>query len=587
MIREAPNINHLWSALIVEELVRLGGDHFFVAPGSRSTPLVTAVGRHERTTAIVHYDERGTAFAALGYARATGKPAVWITTSGTAVANGLPAVIEAHMDNVPLILITADRPPELRQTGANQTINQANIFGSYLKWSFEGAAPSLDISPAYVLTSVDQAVHRAIWRDKGPVHLNWMFREPLVPISMNIDLSDYLAEISEWIDTGSPFTTYSGADVREVFFDTEEVINTIFGSKKGLITIGRLGSMKEVASVCKVVQHLKWPVYADVASSLRLGGTSYLNSPPLSSLLFRPKEGTFHSELDVVIQFGKRSTSKKLNNWIRDSRPKQYILVDSFAGRIDPMHNVTHRIEGSVSSFCTMLVEYDHPESPDNEWVNEWHKANKDVNDGLSSYFNDQKELSEPMVARIISECIGKEDGLVLGNSMPVRDMNEFAVSDSNWVFTVTNRGASGIDGAVGIAAGFAIGYKKPVTILLGDLSLLHDLNSLALGRQVTTPLVIVVINNDGGGIFSFLPIAAYEDVFEPFFGTPHGLSFSAAAGMFGYTYHNPTSCAEFRKMYSMAIQTKGLTLIEVNTERGQNRKLHQDIEGFLVARRQ
>ena len=500
LIREAPNINHLWSALIVEELVRLGIDHFFVAPGSRSTPIATAIGRHEQSTSIIHFDERGAAFAALGYARATSKPAVWVTTSGTAVANGLPAVIEAHMDGVPLILITADRPPELRQTGANQAINQANVFNSYLTWSFEGATPSTEIPLAYVLTSIDQAVHRTLWGDKGPVHLNWMFRDPLEPSLTNVDLSLYLDEISDWIESSTPFTKYFGSSNRNVFSDTNEITHTILGAKRGLIIAGRLDSPKDAIAVSKVAEHLQWPIYADIASFLRLGGSRFLNRAPLSSFLFRSSLRTSLHELDVVVQFGKRSTSKNLNNWIRDSRTKRYILVDSFPGRIDPMHNVTHRVEGSVSSFCTMLIDQDRSASNvDKEWVNNWNRENKDVLEGLSSYLDDKKELSEPMVARIISECIGKEDGLVLGNSMPVRDMNMFGVCDRKWVFTVTNRGASGIDGTIGVAVGFAIGHKKPVTTLLGDLSLLHDLNSLSLGRHVSVPLVIVVINNDGG----------------------------------------------------------------------------------------
>jgi len=181
MAIDAPNVQYLWAKLIVEELLRSGAGHFFLAPGSRSTPLALAVARNRRARYHVHFDERGTAFAALGYGRATGKPAVWITTSGTAVANGLPAVVEAATDGVPLILLTADRPPELRETGANQTIDQAKIFGDYVRWQLDLPVPDPAIDPAFVLTTVDQAVYRSLRAPAGPVHLNCMFREPLVP----------------------------------------------------------------------------------------------------------------------------------------------------------------------------------------------------------------------------------------------------------------------------------------------------------------------------------------------------------------------------------------------------------------------
>ena len=181
MNRDTPRANRLWAYLIVEELLRCGIDFFCVAPGSRSTPLVAALAANEKARSLIHFDERGTAFAALGYARATGRPAAWITTSGTAVANGLPAVVEAATDGVPMVLLTADRPPELRQTGANQTIDQPDIFGDYVRWRFDLPAPDPGIDPAMVLTTIDQAAYRASRTPQGPVHLNLMFREPLLP----------------------------------------------------------------------------------------------------------------------------------------------------------------------------------------------------------------------------------------------------------------------------------------------------------------------------------------------------------------------------------------------------------------------
>src|SRR5215210_6118955 len=202
--RDTPRANRLWAYLIVEELLRCGVDFFCVAPGSRSTPRVAALAANEKATTLIHFDERGTAFAALGHARATGRPAAWITTSGTAVANGLPAVVEAATDGVPMILLTADRPPELRQTGANQTIDQPDIFGDYVRWRFDLPAPDPSIDPAMVLTTVDQAVYRAGRAPQGPVHLNLMFREPFLP-----DPDDALSGPSSWMKSGEPYTRYA------------------------------------------------------------------------------------------------------------------------------------------------------------------------------------------------------------------------------------------------------------------------------------------------------------------------------------------------------------------------------------------
>src|SRR5690606_37386344 len=201
-MRAAPHPNRLWADLLVEELVRCGVGLFCLAPGSRSTPLVQAVAANPEARPLMHFDERGTAFAALGYARATGRPAAWVTTSGTAVANGLPAVVEASVDGVPLVLLTADRPPELRDTGANQTIPQPALFGEFVRWRFDLPAPAAEIDPAFVLTTADQAVHRAVGRPRGPVHLNCMFREPLAAEAMDD------VRLAGWRVSGEPYTRY-------------------------------------------------------------------------------------------------------------------------------------------------------------------------------------------------------------------------------------------------------------------------------------------------------------------------------------------------------------------------------------------
>src|SRR5215210_6586165 len=268
--RDTPRANRLWAYLIVEELLRCGVDFFCVAPGSRSTPLVAALAANEKARTLVHFDERGTAFAALGYARATGRPAAWITTSGTAVANGLPAVVEASTDGVPMILLTADRPPELRQTGANQTIDQPDIFGDYVRWRFDLPAPDPGIDPAMVLTTVDQAAYRASRAPQGPVHLNLMFREPFL---LEGD-EDALSGPSSWERSDEPYTRYAATKPAVDGMEIHKLWETLRPVRRGLVVAGRLASRKQGEAVLRLAEVLGWPLLPDIGSQVRLGADS-------------------------------------------------------------------------------------------------------------------------------------------------------------------------------------------------------------------------------------------------------------------------------------------------------------------------
>ncbi|MCP4454643.1 MAG: 2-succinyl-5-enolpyruvyl-6-hydroxy-3-cyclohexene-1-carboxylic-acid synthase, partial [Planctomycetes bacterium] len=261
------NHNLLWATLMIEELVRLGCDQFVICPGSRSTALTVATARHEKARTRIAYDERAAAFWAVGYARATTRPVCVITTSGTAVANLLPAVTEASNDHIPLILLTADRPPELLDTGANQTICQSGLFGQFVRWQKDMPCPTDQIDPAYVLTTVDQAVHRCVTGDPGPVHLNCAYREPLmgdadpaVPVSLQ-----------SWQGSDTPYTAYATPVMTLPQNTADEVRIVLAQTKKGLLFVGRLQSAKARQAVQSLISSLNWPVYADLASGLRLG----------------------------------------------------------------------------------------------------------------------------------------------------------------------------------------------------------------------------------------------------------------------------------------------------------------------------
>ena len=586
MITDAPNLPRLWADLLIEELLRSGIGLFCLASGSRSTPLVSAIADNPRARerVLMHYDERGTAFAALGYARATGLPAAWITTSGTAVANGLPAVVEASADDVPMILLTADRPPELRGTGANQTIDQPGIFGGYPRWSFDLPAPDSRIDPAMVLTTVDQAVHRARRVPAGPVHLNAPFREPLTPDPDGEDRTSHLSGLSRWLDSDAPYTTYPATRPAIDYAGLEALYRELQPVKRGLLVAGRLGSAAEQKSVIDLAGALGWPLLPDVASGLRIGGAVPQSAAYHDLLLTDEKFAASHAP-QAVVHVGGRLVSKRLQRLISRSAPSPYAVVHASPDRFDPDHRVTHNVETNVTKFCDELTKLvlKEPPQPDDSWARGWMDASEKVGEELERALPERGELSEPLVARRVSRLMPESRGLFLASSMPVRDMDAYSVSDGPVIEVAVNRGASGIDGTVASAAGFVRGLGRPAALVTGDLALLHDLNSLAMLRNLPHPLVIVAVNNDGGGIFSFLPVSEHRDIFEPYFGTPHGLGFESAAAMFGLAYERPATGEAFARTFRDACEKTGSTLIEVRTDRDSNLALHRELQRIVA----
>ena len=579
--------NRLWAELLIGELVRQGVGLFVLSPGSRSTPLVLAVAA-SGALHVVHYDERGSAFCALGWARATGRPACWITTSGTAVANGLPAAVEADADGVPLVLLTADRPPELRESGANQTIHQPSLFAPYVRWRFDLPPPSADVAPAFVLTTAAQAVHRSL-APAGPVHLNAMFREPLVPADgvtvEGAGLQDALTrwpELRRWHRHDKPYTRY--ATTRPIPDDraVSDLAARISDIDRGLVVLGKTDRPDVVDAAGRLAARLGWPMLPDIASGARIGQTDSHRIAhydlALGSKRFRDAYGP-----QAVLYIEGRLTSKRLLAFLDSARPALYGVVRSDANRFDPTHRVTDRFQADPVAFCNTLCDRLATPSPDRPsldraWLDGWQRASEAIAHGLEHTLGEDGALSEPGVARSVSVGTPAHHGLVAAASMPIRDLDRFASGQGDVRRVTANRGASGIDGTVATAAGFARGLEAPVTLLIGDLALLHDLNSLAL-LQDGPPVTVVVVNNDGGGIFSFLSVAGQTEVFEPFFGTPHGLHFESAAQLFGLEYTCPGTAGAFEEAYRSAMRREVSSLIEVQTVREENKRLHDRLE--------
>ena len=581
---EAPNINHVWARLLIEELVRGGVTLFCCAPGSRSTPLTATVAQHPQAQHVMHTDERGAAFMALGYGRAADRPAALVTTSGTAVANALPAVVEASLDHVPMLLLTADRPPELRDTGANQTVDQVKLFGDYVRWFFDLPAPTTEIAPEVVLTASAQAAYRARRPPAGPVHLNCMFREPLAPEADGGDYADYTAGLAAWQERARPYTTYSAparaADGRAV----QALSGALAGVRRGLVVAGRLDAEDEAQAALRLARRLGWPLLPDVTSRLRLGPVAEGDPriPYYDQLLAIETFAEAHAPA-AVLHLGGRALSKRLRLFLKKHRPAPYVVVRNGPERLDPDHRVTQHIETDVAAFARAFAAHlPAGEKALMPWQAAWRRASQQAARVLGAFDAESDALSEPLVARLLARHVPQEHGLCLASSMPVRDVNRYAASGGASVPVISNRGASGIDGTVATAAGFARGLGRPVTLLLGDLAALHDLNALSLLRGV--PVVAVIINNDGGGIFSFLPIARHADVFEPNFATPHGRSFEHAAALFDLPYARPGSPAAFTEAYRAACARDASVLIEVATDRAENRVLHEQLEARIAA---
>ena len=572
----------------MEECVRHGVTQVYASPGSRSTPLILAASRHQQVQVSMHVDERASAFMALGYGRATGKPAVWITTSGTALANGYPAIVEADLEAVPMLLLTADRPPELRDTDANQTIRQDHLFGRQVRWFQDIPTPTSDIAPDWLLSTLGEAVRRAA---NGPVHLNCGFRKPLHPElvetrprgeSLAGSGEAHSPQFAAWLDSNQPFSRASSSDHCD-----EQVISQLSerlqAAEKPLVVLGRLrGAPGRIRSLAEDLV-CSWGAMgvADIQSQARLGPALEGFIPNMDALLYG--RAVDHLKPDLVIQFGASPVSRRLQDW---SSEAEHIVVDDRPRRIDPLSRGGWRIDSNPVQVMQAAVhaearnsEIRNAEAP-GSWRQSWDAVLGAVRAWNAEAFTGQ--LTEQETARALIRQLPKEVSLTLASSNPVRHVDTFVSELASQVSVPisTNRGASGIDGTLATGCGFADGSKTRPVILLGDLALLHDMTSLSLCRQ--RGAIVLVINNDGGGIFSYLPIREHTDAFEPYFGTPHGRTFRAAAEQFGLEYILPATTLELESALATAFDREGATLIEVQTDREANLVEQRRLLGLL-----
>lgn len=550
--------NHVWAALTLEELYRLGVRDVVLAPGSRSSPLTMVASEHAGLRCHCHFDERGLGFMALGIARGSHRPVVIITTSGTAVANLYPAVVEANLLGVPLIVLSADRPIELLNNGSNQAIDQRDIFSRHTIVHHDLPTPDAEIKAAFLLSTVDQTVDQQR-RTPGPIHINCRYREPLYPGNCKVDASGYLAPLGNWLTTSKPWSDWSISTAIPAFKDDWEA----FAKHKGMIVVGRVNDLYQAQQVVELAKQLGWPLLADVQSQIRFDPHNLIHFD------LALHDERFNAELanaEVLLQFGGRLISKRLTQFIAQQPWQDVWLVEPLPQRLDPDYCVKRRLICSPASFIADLPTI--PEQPP------WHQL-----DNLQRRTSQLVEercmaFSELGVCHQLAQLA--EGQLFIGNSLPARLMNMLGTHRQTPLRVFANRGVSGIDGLIATAFGLSCTRSEPTTIVLGDTSALHDLNSLALLKQSAQPLVVVILNNDGGSIFHMLPVPKEGELLARYYRQPHGLHFEHAAKMFGLGYSAPDSLDTFVTAYAQALQA-GVTLIEVNVP-------HQQVADDLLA---
>ncbi len=550
---------------LIDSLVRHDITCFIISPGSRSTSLAIAAVEHKSTITTITYDERGAAYYAVGYARATGLPMAAICTSGTAVANYSPAVVEAWQSRLPLVLLTADRPSELQNRGANQTIDQINIFGKYAAETIVFEAKDGDFSFFDLQQRIDSAFDNS---PSLPIHINWRLKEPLIDPG-----DDEHQQETPFPPRGNPEM------ITQTPSSLSELSEIIARAQRGMIIAGPESAARKSTRLTLLAEHVNWPVLADILSQQR-GNTSrtmlqyydtYLDVLPMTDR-FRP---------DCIIHTGDWPTSKRLQKFMAFNHDATIIGIHDHDRIIDPDYVVNRTFRIDFDSVADHLITT-CPKQEDSQWLRTWRVIDDAAMASLLERI-DLHQLSEPGVFLRLRQLLRDTDALFVAGSMPVRDADSF-FSPSEKTIIGANRGASGIDGTIASACGFAAGSNRPTTLVIGDLAFIHDMNSLLLTAKSNQPIKIIVINNDGGGIFHFLQIVEQSEHFETLFGTPHGLTFDHVATQFGLAYSRPKDLDEFADDFTRLHNGGQSGIIEIVSDRVENVKRHREIRDAVHA---
>jgi 2-succinyl-5-enolpyruvyl-6-hydroxy-3-cyclohexene-1-carboxylate synthase len=590
------NRNTVWARVLVEELARAGVSGVCMAPGSRSTPLVLAAAGRDDLRIRVFIDERSAAFFALGLGRATGRPAAVITTSGTAVANLLPATVEASQAEVPLLLLTADRPPRLRDADANQTIPQAGLLASWTRWRAELPEPEVsDRALRHLRVQACRAVAMARGLPAGPVHLDVPFEKPLEPVGVEGDVPpDFAAEAPlAWAGRGpgadaSPFTAIGPSRPRLADEAVDALVRTVTSASRGVLVAGphpeartlapalrRVAAGAEFLLLADPLAGARWPAPDPRVPSCTFHDL-WLGSEAVAAAL-RP---------DLVVRLGAAPTSAAVQRWLAGLAGVPQLVIDAghrYKDHLAVAHEVIRACP--VDTLRRVADRMPGGGGVGGEWTRRWlgvdAAAGGALEDASPAWTGADHE------GRIAAALVGHLDAgtpLFVSSSMPIRDVDAFGGGRARALDVYGNRGASGIDGIVSTALGVAAGTGAPTVALVGDLALLHDVNGLLATREPDAQVVFVVVNNDGGGIFHMLPIADYEPDFTPYFATPHGILPERAAALYELAYRRLDGVAALPGAVATALDSGRSWIFELRTDRAANRAAHADTRAAAEA---
>lgn len=566
----ADHLNLLWSSLIVAEFIKNGIDTFFISPGNRSAPLISALAYESRAIKKVCLDERAAGYRALGHAKATGRPAALVCTSGTAPANYYPAVIEACRENIPIIILSADRPAELVGSDANQTIIQENLFGLYCRDSLYLPSPDADYPLEALLSKLDAVLAQA----SGPAHINCPFRDPLTPGASGHPpiAAKILEKAGQLFDDPKPYTRYS---VKSVAPDIQDLLHDLSQARRGLVTVGRLDSPEDAEALESFLENINWPVFCDIASSLK--GVAAANRQIFSFDHPEAIRLVNRYQPDIILQFGSGLVSKHYYASILPQSAAKLIQISPRQGLRDPAHRVNLRIHAPVhriaAQFNKTSLPPAEPEATD-RLLSSMHRLNAQINASVAA-----DTLSFALIASTLLEDAPDHDALFLGNSIAIRAFDSVLPSRTGRIQIISNRGVSGIEGNIATSVGFAEASGRSVTAVIGDISFLHDLNSLLLVKQSTTPVILVVVNNGGGRIFERLPISRFPDILHPFMTTPHHMTFRKLAEQFDLPYSVIAEPRDLSPSYRQALQSQRSALLEVTLSPEEDLRIFQAMQ--------
>ena len=553
------NINSLWGSIIIEELCRNGNTQFYISPGSRSTPLTFAVSKNSKANYKIIYDERSAAFHALAFAKASGKAAVLICTSGSAMSNYFPALVEAKQGNHPMIVLSADRPSELQNTGANQTMDQVDFYGKHVKKSLNFEAPSDNEDLTQLLSNIDDLIYLSHSGMMGPVHINIRFREPLAPQNQKFNNSS-LKNIENWIKGTDLYKNHDQSDFE--FDNIESLIEEITTMKSIVFFADTRKENLEINNSNQIV-------FNDVQSNIQWDESSSVINYFDQILL---TEDSFNNKAELVVIVGRNTVSKRFLKYISSPKTKIYTLNEDDY-KFDPEILVSNRIKTDLEKFVVSLNKI---ENKNQDWLNHWIGKNSELSFYLSTL---ETELSELKLATEFDEYFQNEN-VYISSSMPIRFMDMYNSKSENKFYS--NRSLSGIDGVVSSAIGFAEGKKKNIYLIIGDLALIHDLNALSTLRNSPINLKIILVNNKGGGIFNFLPIADYEG-FTEFFETPHEFNFKEISKQFMDRYFYLNNTKKFQNVLANFKEFEGNALLEIEVDIKENFNIYKEIQEEII----